>query len=176
MSKRGLELKILKQRYRNERRDLFGERVFRSIVYGKEPRDKQTNMKIASKMRKKQQMSNVKIMDQYLFFQKKNQHYAFLEVNLPKELEVPENKTRPIDDMLKQLSQAKQVEIKKELIYDERNMLVVMVHGFQASSFDMQMIKRQIAKMLPVAMFLVSSANQLDTDGDISIMGFRLAE
>ena len=29
--------------------------------------------------------------------------------------------------------------------------------------------------MLPVAMFLVSSANELDTDGDISIMGFRLA-
>ena len=30
--------------------------------------------------------------------------------------------------------------------------------------------------MLPVAMFLVSSANEMDTDGDISIMGFRLAE
>jgi hypothetical protein len=38
-------------------------------------------------------------------------------------------------------------------------MLVVMVHGFQASSFDMQIIKREVFKMLPVAMFLASSAN-----------------
>jgi len=30
--------------------------------------------------------------------------------------------------------------------------------------------------MLPVAMFLISSCNEMDTDGDISIMGFRLAE
>ena len=39
-SKRGIDMKVLKERYRTERKDLFGERVFRSIVYGKEPRKK----------------------------------------------------------------------------------------------------------------------------------------
>ena len=35
-------------------------------------------------MRKKGSMNDVKILDEYLFFDKKNQHYAFLEVNLPR--------------------------------------------------------------------------------------------
>jgi hypothetical protein len=33
-------MKILRERFRLERKDLFGERVFRSIVYGKMPRNK----------------------------------------------------------------------------------------------------------------------------------------
>lgn len=30
--------------------------------------------------------------------------------------------------------------------------------------------------MIPVAMYLVSSTNEINTDGDISLMGFKLAE
>jgi hypothetical protein len=32
--------------------------------------------------------------------------------------------------------------LKEEIAYDERNMLVVLVHGFQASSYDMEIIRR----------------------------------
>ena len=175
-SKGGVDMKLLREKYRNERKDLFGERVFRSLVYGKEPREKETNVKIASKMRKKGRIHETKIVDEYLFSDKKNQHYAFLEVNLPQHLKIASQETTLIDDVLKELSEIKQAQLKNELPYDERNMLVVLVHGFQASSFDMQLIKRELVKMLPVAVFLVSSANEMDTDGDINIMGFRLAE
>ena len=95
---------------------------------------------------------------------------------MPAEWKPKSKETAPIDEMLRELSFAKQKEIKSKCAYDERSMLVVLVHGFQASSFDMQLIKREISKMLPVSVFLVSNANELDTDGDISLMGFRLAE
>lgn len=55
-------------------------------------------------------------------------------------------------------------------------MLVVLVHGFQASSYDMQLIKRELTKMLPVGMFLISSCNEVSTEGDIGLMGFKLSE
>jgi hypothetical protein len=34
-------------------------------------------------MRKKERMNEMRIVDEYIFSEKKNQHYAFLEVNLP---------------------------------------------------------------------------------------------
>ena len=43
--------------------------------------------------------------------------------------------------------------------YEERNMLVVMCHGFQGSSFDMRIVCRGIKEALPLAEFLISSAN-----------------
>jgi hypothetical protein len=55
-------------------------------------------------------------------------------------------------------------------------MLIVLVHGFQASTYDMELIKREIMKILPVAMFLNASSNEMNTDGDITIMGVRLAD
>jgi hypothetical protein len=55
-------------------------------------------------------------------------------------------------------------------------MVVFFCHGFQASSFDMEMLKREIRKMLPTALLHCSTANEMDTDGDISAMGLRLAD
>lgn len=35
--------------------------------------------------------------------------------------------------------------------YDERNMLIVFCHGFQASSFDMRILERGLKEALPLA-------------------------
>ena len=53
--------------------------------------------------------------------------------------------------------------------------LFVMVHGFQGSSFDMRTLKNVIAIAMPEAIFLCSTANEQDTDGDILEMGYKLA-
>jgi hypothetical protein len=47
-----------------------------------------------------------------------------------------------MDDVLNELNEVRQAEMKYDFVYDERNMLVILVHGFQASSFDMQLLKR----------------------------------
>jgi|TARA_B110000285_G_scaffold117981_1_gene133677 triacylglycerol esterase/lipase EstA (alpha/beta hydrolase family) len=54
--------------------------------------------------------------------------------------------------------------------------LWVLVHGFQGNSQDMKMIKNNIALVFPEVMFLMSSANEDHTEGDISEMGVRLAQ
>ena len=54
--------------------------------------------------------------------------------------------------------------------------LFVLVHGFQGSSFDMRTLKNVIAISLPEAIFLCSTANEQDTDGDIMDMGYKLAQ
>lgn len=53
--------------------------------------------------------------------------------------------------------------------------LWVLVHGFQGNSQDMKMIKNNIALVFPEVMFLMSSANEDHTEGDIKEMGIRLA-
>ena len=55
-------------------------------------------------------------------------------------------------------------------------MVIVFVHGFQASSFDMEMLRREIGRMLPTALFHVSTQNERNTDTDITVMGLRLAD
>ena len=55
-------------------------------------------------------------------------------------------------------------------------MLVVLVHGFQASTFDMLVIHRELLRALPTAMFLNASCNENDTTGDIEVMGRKLAD
>jgi len=54
--------------------------------------------------------------------------------------------------------------------------LWVLVHGFQGNSQDMKMIKNNIALVFPEVMFLMSSANEDQTEGDIKEMGLRLAQ
>jgi hypothetical protein len=78
--------------------------------------------------------------------------------------------------VLRELSELRKAELREKLPYDERNMVVFFCHGFQASSFDMEMLKREIRKMLPTALLHCSTANEMDTDGDISAMGLRLAD
>lgn len=55
-------------------------------------------------------------------------------------------------------------------------MLVVLCHGYQGSSYDMMLIKRWIQDSLPDAYYMISRCNEDDTDGDIRLMGQKLAE
>lgn len=54
--------------------------------------------------------------------------------------------------------------------------IVVLVHGFQGTSFDMRLIKNSIALLHPQSLYLLSTANEHDTEAAIEIMGERLAE
>lgn len=53
--------------------------------------------------------------------------------------------------------------------------LWVLVHGYQGNCQDMKMIKNNIALAFPEIMFLMSTANEDQTEGDIGEMGLRLA-
>ena len=50
-----------------------------------------------------------------------------------------------------------------------------MVHGFQGNSYDMKLLKNHLNLLHPEAMFLCSSINEENTEGNIGEMGERLA-
>jgi len=54
--------------------------------------------------------------------------------------------------------------------------LVVLVHGFQGNSFDMRLMKNTLAMLYPDSIFLSSTCNEDNTEGDINEMGVRLAQ
>mmetsp|Transcript_139652 Transcript_139652/g.260414 ORF Transcript_139652/g.260414 Transcript_139652/m.260414 type:complete len:806 (+) Transcript_139652:96-2513(+) len=54
--------------------------------------------------------------------------------------------------------------------------LFVLIHGFQGNSFDMRLMKNNLAMMYPDAIFLMSNVNEDNTEGDMSEMGIRLAQ
>jgi len=54
--------------------------------------------------------------------------------------------------------------------------LFVLVHGFQGNSFDMRLMKNNIALLYPDAIFLCSNSNEDNTEGDFNEMGIRLAQ
>jgi len=54
--------------------------------------------------------------------------------------------------------------------------LYVLCHGFQGNSFDMRLMKNNIALLYPDAIFLCSQANEDNTEGDFNEMGIRLAQ
>lgn len=53
--------------------------------------------------------------------------------------------------------------------------LIVLVHGFQGNSYDMKLFKNYISLAHPEAMFLCSSINEDNTEGNIGEMGEKLA-
>lgn len=53
--------------------------------------------------------------------------------------------------------------------------LIVFCHGFQGNSFDMRLLKNNISLLYPETIFLLSTSNEDQTDGEISEMGLRLA-
>ncbi|KAM3137033.1 hypothetical protein pb186bvf_010946 [Paramecium bursaria] len=53
--------------------------------------------------------------------------------------------------------------------------LIVLVHGFQGNSYDMKLFKNYISLAHPEAMFLCSSINEDNTEGDIEEMGDKLS-
>lgn len=54
--------------------------------------------------------------------------------------------------------------------------LIVLVHGFQGNSFDMRLMRNNIALLYPDSMLLSSTCNEDNTEGDINDMGIRLAQ
>jgi len=54
--------------------------------------------------------------------------------------------------------------------------LFILVHGFQGNSFDMRLMKNNVAVLYPDAIFLCSNSNEENTEGDIHDMGIRLAQ
>lgn len=53
--------------------------------------------------------------------------------------------------------------------------LIVLCHGFQGSSSDLNLLKNTISYLYPDTALLCASANEDLTDGDIASMGIRLA-
>lgn len=54
--------------------------------------------------------------------------------------------------------------------------LIVLVHGFQGNSFDMRLMRNNLALLHPDSMFLSSTCNEENTEGDVNDMGIRLAQ
>mmetsp|Transcript_37942 Transcript_37942/g.60092 ORF Transcript_37942/g.60092 Transcript_37942/m.60092 type:complete len:778 (-) Transcript_37942:131-2464(-) len=54
--------------------------------------------------------------------------------------------------------------------------LFVLVHGWQGNSFDMRLMKNNLALLFPDAIFMCSTANEDLTDGDMNDSGIRLAQ
>eukprot|EP01053_Blabericola_migrator_P003340 Blabericola_migrator_1__3339@NODE_1986_length_3454_cov_87_759965_g1264_i0_p1_GENE_NODE_1986_length_3454_cov_87_759965_g1264_i0NODE_1986_length_3454_cov_87_759965_g1264_i0_p1_ORF_typecomplete_len1110_score190_37DUF676/PF05057_14/1_5e26PGAP1/PF07819_13/7_2e03PGAP1/PF07819_13/9_9e10Palm_thioest/PF02089_15/4_2e08DUF3657/PF12394_8/4_1e06LCAT/PF02450_15/0_0004Abhydrolase_6/PF12697_7/0_0027DUF900/PF05990_12/0_018Lipase_2/PF01674_18/0_016DUF915/PF06028_11/2_3e03DUF915/PF06028_11/0_037Hydrolase_4/PF12146 len=53
--------------------------------------------------------------------------------------------------------------------------LIVLVHGFQGNSMDMRVYRNQLSLIFPEGMYLTSTSNEDQTDGDVAAMGSRLA-
>lgn len=45
--------------------------------------------------------------------------------------------------------------------------LIILCHGFQGNSYDMKLLKNYLNYLHPESMFLCSSINEENTDGDI---------
>mmetsp|Transcript_152085 Transcript_152085/g.265118 ORF Transcript_152085/g.265118 Transcript_152085/m.265118 type:complete len:767 (-) Transcript_152085:174-2474(-) len=54
--------------------------------------------------------------------------------------------------------------------------LFVLVHGWQGNSFDMRLMKNNLALLFPDAIFLSSTCNEDNTEGDMNESGIRLAQ
>jgi len=54
--------------------------------------------------------------------------------------------------------------------------LFVLVHGWQGNSFDMRLMKNNLALLFPDAIFLCATANEDNTEGDMNESGIRLAQ
>lgn len=54
--------------------------------------------------------------------------------------------------------------------------LIVFVHGFQGNSFDVRLIRNQVALCRPDTLLMCSHMNEGETEGDIHQMGERLSE
>lgn len=54
--------------------------------------------------------------------------------------------------------------------------LFVLVHGWQGNSFDMRLMKNNLALLFPDAIFLCATSNEDNTEGDMNESGIRLAQ
>jgi len=54
--------------------------------------------------------------------------------------------------------------------------LFVLVHGWQGNSFDMRLMKNNLALLFPDSIFLCATSNEDNTEGDMNESGIRLAQ
>lgn len=93
----------------------------------------------------------VKAEDTPIFFE---EHY----VNKATAIKIPSSKTGVISQVI------------------NNQHLIVLVHGFGASSYDMRLLKNYLELLHPDAFFLCSAENESKTEGDIYEMGTNLAD
>lgn len=54
--------------------------------------------------------------------------------------------------------------------------VLVLVHGFQGSSWDLQLFRNQLSVAFPDAVLLCATANEADSECDLRVQGARLAQ
>ncbi|KAL4470949.1 hypothetical protein ABPG72_013536 [Tetrahymena utriculariae] len=158
--------KLLLDEYQQKINDQWGQSIFRYPVVIKEyynyseQRSAKQNIKQAKKYRKTTCFKNrepLNIEDLNLFPKAKFHPIIFHEV-------YTKNKDINLD-----------ISSYEPLKRDEAH-VIVLVHGFQGSSFDLKLFSNNITIKHPDAIFLHSSCNEDYTDGDIEVMGIRLAD
>lgn len=151
-------------------KDQLGESIFRTVsqcdnfcVLGKE-KTAQDHKKIAKKIRKSEYYRNIDPLPVIVkgLFPYSNFHpIIFLDISS----KVPENKLLWNNEWVSYMSNP------HKAIH-----LIVFVHGFQGSSFDLRLIRNHAAMCRSNTFLLCSSKNESHTEGDISGMGLRLAK
>lgn len=66
--------------------------------------------------------------------------------------------------------------IKSHSLSEQTNHVVVLVHGYQGSEFDMRLYKNFLVKIIPQTTFILSKANKDSKEISILKMGMKLAE
>jgi hypothetical protein len=160
MSKGLINYKSLRTDFRKYVESQNHARLIKDVRYG-EPSvnasKPENNIAIADKIRKQR-----KAEDPYPIKESavKTEEYLFYQICYPLELQGKE---------------VEKLENNLPYVYDERNMLIFLCHGFQAWSADMLVIERGIKEALPFAQLVLSESNESDTDCNIEEMGERLA-
>ncbi len=54
--------------------------------------------------------------------------------------------------------------------------MIILVHGYQGSEFDLRLYKNYIAKIFLKAYVLISEANSIEKDASLDLMGKRLSD
>lgn len=162
MSKGLFDVKKLEEEYQRFISSQFSSRFIREVRQGQQLTNTSHVKEIiatAEKIRRQRKED-----DPYPIMkdeQKRAEEYLFYEISLAKSLQGME---------------LEKMKTKLKFPYEERNMLVVLCHGFQGSSYDMKIIQRGVKEALPLAEYLLSTCNECDTDTDIDQMGQKLAE
>ena len=158
------DVKKMKNEFKRYQDDQHHSRVIKDVIYGQpitNASHAEETLKLTEKIRKQ-----VREQDPYPImkheFEEKSLEYIFYQVAYSKIL-------REIE-----IDKVKEQELK--FPYDERNMLIVMCHGFQGTSFDMRILQRGLKEVLPNAEYLLSQANEFDTETSLSELGFKLAK
>ena len=156
-------------RYNDMMKDRWGESIFRTAVHledfcvcGSENTSK-NHKKVAKRVRRSEYYQNMERPSIYIhsYFPLPDYHpILFLDISS----KVPENQLLWRPQWVSYMN-----------THDKSVHLIVFVHGFQGNSFDLRLIRNNIAMCRPNAYMMCSSKNEEHTEGDIATMGERLA-